>query len=757
MKRRAILVFGTVVAIAAAPGAVALEYTLIDLGSLGGSTSTAYRINDKGQIVGVAKTSSGADHACLFDPSGEGGNTDLGTLGGDPSWAYHINNNGHIVGSSVTIFGGEHACLFDPSGRRENTDLGTLGGRSSIACSMNDIGQIVGRADNGTGHYRACLFDSSGKDGNTDLGTLDGAYSRAYYINNKGQIVGEAATRSGISHACLFDPSGEGDNIDLGTLGGDDSRARFINDAGQVVGEAETGSGFLHACLFDPSGGGANTDLGTLGGTDSCANHINNKSQIVGWARDASLHARACLFDPSGEGDNIDLNLLLPSGCEWVLEQALSINQDGWIVGLGYAPDGEFRGYLIMPRGPIHNVTQDTYHSTIQAAVDDANEGDTIVVPVGTYTDDGNRDIDFKGKAITLRSEDPSDPNVVATTIIDCNGTAADPHRGFYFHSGETTSSVLEGFTITNGYGPSEAFGASAYSAGGAIYCANSSPTIRNCVFADNYSNYWGGGLWFSDSRAAVEGCTIRGNTALNTGGGLYNRLSGITVANCLFIDNSANAGGGMYNIDGNPSVRNTLFAGNSAATSGGGGLGNRRVTSTITNCTFFDNQASSGGAIHNTLSEGTIISNCIIWANPASEIKGGAEVSYCDVRGGRPGEGNIDADPCFADAEEGDFHLRSKYGRWDPIGQVWVVDSVTSPCIDAGDPSSPVGDEPIPNGDRINLGVYGGTQQASRSPGCSGHLLSDLNRDCRVDFFDFAIFVNQWLECNWEDPELCR
>jgi len=107
---------------------------------------------------------------------------------------------------------------------------------------------------------------------------------------------------------------------------------------------------------------------------------------------------------------------------------------------------------------------------------------------------------------------------------------------------------------------------------------------------------------------------------------------------------------------------------------------------------------------------------------------------SYCNVRGGWPGEGNTDVDPLFAvsgywDASgtpedpsddvwvDGDYHLRSQAGRWDPVAARWVLDEVTSPCIDAGDPNSPVGTEPEPNGGRVNMGAYGGTTEASKSP----------------------------------------
>jgi hypothetical protein len=91
--------------------------------------------------------------------------------------------------------------------------------------------------------------------------------------------------------------------------------------------------------------------------------------------------------------------------------------------------------------------------------------------------------------------------------------------------------------------------------------------------------------------------------------------------------------------------------------------------------------------------------------------------VSYSNIKGGFIGEENIDADPLFADPENSDYHLKSQAGRWEPVSQSWIQDDVTSQCIDAGDPASPVGEEPAPNGNRINMGVYGGNPEASQSP----------------------------------------
>ena len=130
-------------------------------------------------------------------------------------------------------------------------------------------------------------------------------------------------------------------------------------------------------------------------------------------------------------------------------------------------------------------------------------------------------------------------------------------------------------------------------------------------------------------------------------------------------------------------------------------------------------------------------VNNSIIWANtspkgheisveaPESTFK----IAYSDVAGGQAevnvqdgcilewGVGNIDIDPLFEDADKDDYHLKSQAGRWDPQSEAWIMDEVTSPCIDRGDPNSAIGDEPDPNGERINMGAYGGTTEAGEMP----------------------------------------
>ena len=120
--------------------------------------------------------------------------------------------------------------------------------------------------------------------------------------------------------------------------------------------------------------------------------------------------------------------------------------------------------------------------NNIQAAIDYSTNGDFIFVFPGTYSGPGNKDINFNGKDITVQSVDPTDPYIVAATVIDCNNYYT---RGFNFHSDEDANSVLAGFTITNAHG--------------AIHCYNSSPTIANCIMMGNAEGRYAGGICLED------------------------------------------------------------------------------------------------------------------------------------------------------------------------------------------------------------------------------------------------------------------
>ena len=104
---------------------------------------------------------------------------------------------------------------------------------------------------------------------------------------------------------------------------------------------------------------------------------------------------------------------------------------------------------------------------------------------------------------------------------------------------------------------------------------------------------------------------------------------------------------------------------------------------------------------------------------------------------------GELILDPLFADPANGDYHLLSRRGRYWPQHDVWVLDKVTSPCVDGGDPAVDPSGEPMPNGGRIDMGAYGGTPFASMS---EWPLTTDVNHDGVADFADLATFCNEWL-----------
>lgn len=401
----------------------------------------------------------------------------------------------------------------------------------------------------------------------------------------------------------------------------------------------------------------------------------------------------------------------------------------------------------------------------IQAAINAANDGDTVLVADGTYTGPGDRDIDFIGKAITVRSQ-----NGPENCIIDCEGI----RRGFYFHSDEDTNSILDGLTITNGYA-SNFYPQQAEWSGGGILCRGGSPTIRNCILTGNTThNGTGGGI--RASGGIISNCLIRENYAIGLGqfgpgGGGISCGGNTIVSNCIISGNTAvSSGGGIRCTGSNVRIINCTIVGNS-----GGGIDcHWNADSLISNCTVSGNH--SAGVI--CLDSSPTLINSIHWDNSSEEISmyclyrsSSITISYSNIQGGEPVaeepctinwlSGNINAYPYFADpgywiSDEwinGDYHLKSQGGRYDSTTQSWTYDDVTSPCIDTGNSYSPIGEEPFPNGGVVNMGAYGGTTEASKShfskPPCEIIVAGDVNGDCLVNFLDFRLMALHWCEDN--------
>ncbi|MBD3237809.1 MAG: hypothetical protein GF330_13990 [Candidatus Eisenbacteria bacterium] len=193
-------------------------------------------------------------------------------------------------------------------------------------------------------------------------------------------------------------------------------------------------------------------------------------------------------------------------------------------------------------------------YPTIQAALDAVADETYITLARGTYQGEGNRDVDFRGKSVTVRSRSGNPEN----TIIDCEGSAADPHRGFLFHAGEDSSSVLRGIQIVNGHAPGPD------RRGGGIRCAQSSPAIIGCLLAGNSAAY-GGGLSCFMSSPRIDHCTIIHNHAEH-GAAIDCELASPVIRNCTLSGNQAGLGmgaaGGIECWDySTPEIYGTIIA----------------------------------------------------------------------------------------------------------------------------------------------------------------------------------------------------
>ncbi|MHC4527725.1 MAG: right-handed parallel beta-helix repeat-containing protein [Planctomycetota bacterium] len=358
-------------------------------------------------------------------------------------------------------------------------------------------------------------------------------------------------------------------------------------------------------------------------------------------------------------------------------------------------------------------------YPTIQAAIDAAVDGDTVVVEPNTY----NENIDFGDKSITLTSTNPNDPNVAAATVIDASGSGTV----VTFPDIVSANCVLTGFRITGGRSSDD---------GGGILCSAGTITINNCIIAGNTAASDGGGIYNYEADLTLLGCTFSGNEAYTGcvstffcgGGGIFTYYGSLMATDCTFNENVAtwSEGGGIRSIEGELTLTDCTFNSNSAGGEGGGvatdyrsvvltnctftgnsawfggAMNNSHWGATVTNCIFSGNSADQGGAIrtfnlhlgdltlsnctlsanvaedyggavHNRIDGNVILTNCVLWGNSANEgpqiaveQTGSVSINYSCVQGGQSDvyaplavvdwlDGNIEDDPCFVDADGSD------------------------------------------------------------------------------------------------------
>ena len=287
--------------------------------------------------------------------------------------------------------------------------------------------------------------------------------------------------------------------------------------------------------------------------------------------------------------------------------------------------------------------------AAIQAAVLDANGGDTIIVRPGTYSGAGNYNINFLGKTLTVQSINPEDPAVVAATVIDC-GTL---NRAFSLAG--VTGAVLDGLTITNG----KSF------LGGGIYCySGATVTVRRCVISSCTASFAGGGIVSgSSANVTVQDTAVINNAALSYGGGVYCAGAQMSLENCLVRGNTTSYGGSGAFDDGD---------------------------CVMSLCTLSDNTGSvDAGALYCLRGSNVTVRDSILWDNNSGIYLGTSTLTvlFSDVMGGEGAvvsenssvlnwqQGNINADPLFVAGPLGDSYL----------SQAAAGQSATSPCVDAG------------------------------------------------------------------------
>jgi len=304
-------------------------------------------------------------------------------------------------------------------------------------------------------------------------------------------------------------------------------------------------------------------------------------------------------------------------------------------------------------------------YATIQLAINNALSGDTVIVSPGFYEENLN----LGSKSIILTSIDPSDPNVVANTVIDGGDSGS-----VITCNGVDTTCMIAGFWIQNGNTASN---------GGGISSMNSDLTIKNCVFSSNTAGNFGGGIFSWSGAPTITNCRFIGNFCDGFGGGIGCYQSPAVVLNCEFSGNDGYYGGGITCYESDMVIKNCTMADNLTRSGSTGGYGGAIYfdddgpgtanTPAVTNCILWNNSATHGNEIY--INPGKIIDPTLSY----NDISGcGGSGDDWGSSFGNDGGGNIDTDPNIIDADgvdnmagtiDDDLHL-------DPY----------SVCINAGD-----------------------------------------------------------------------
>ncbi|MHC4113047.1 MAG: DUF3466 family protein, partial [Planctomycetota bacterium] len=535
---------------------------MVDLGTLPGqSHSGAEGINDAGQVVG---DTIGDYEFVAFIWDSEKGMQYLDGIGTRESTAFDINNRGQVVGEVGYAF------LWDPDSGV--IDLGRLANSgSSCAYAINEYAQVVGSSHSVSGPAHAFIWDSI--NGMHDLGTLGGSVSVALGINNHGQVVGRSRYEPDNDNYRAFLWDNNNGMIDLSSnfaFGTEGSVASAINDAGQIVGYLNPWGPSVAFYLDIDNGMIKLEDLippGSMWKVLKFAFDINNRGQIVGQGITNSGKTLAFLMTP------------IPPKIIYVDDDATG-NNDGssWADAFNYLQDALAAAYS----GDEIRVAQGTYtpdsNSTDPNGSGDREATFQLINGVtlkGGYAGAGEPDPnawDIEENRTILSGDLAGDDGY---NLEDRKENSYHIVTG----SGTDATAVLDGFNIRCGHADRQAdpWGAGMYNDHGSPTVKNC-VFGSNYSYAEQGS--MGGGMYNYYSSPELINCGFGGNSAKVTdknqaggnGGGMYNNHSNPTLTNCTFRSNSArDYGGGMYNIDSNPTLIYSILQANRAFLDGGG------------------------------------------------------------------------------------------------------------------------------------------------------------------------------------------
>ena len=489
------------------------------LADAGWNIQTVDSVGDVGANVSLALDAAGNAHISYLDSTN--GNLKYASWNSSTS-AWDINT----VDSSGDVGFGNTSLALDSAG---NAHIGYF--------DSTNYELKYTAWNSSTSAWDINTVDSGGYDASLALDSADNPHIS--YCGDAG--LKYAAWNSSTSAWDINTVDSSGDTISLALDSADNAHISYCGDAGLEYAAWNSSTSAWDINTVDNSGGTWNTSL-ALDATGnphiSYSNYLSRDLKYAAWNNSTSswdiqavvAGANTCLaLDSAGnphisyyDNDEVKYAAWNSSTSTWDIQTVDSVDMFGTYTSLAldsadnahiayYGTNNDLKYAVISDQGskiwyvdndalsdpgpgdpetsdPNENGSVEHPFDAIQEGINAAFDGDTVIVLQGTFTGTGNRDIDFLGKAITVRSTEPNDTAVVAATIIDCQGDPNEPHRGFYFHSGEGANSVLNGLTITNG----------SAGHGGGIYCENSSPTLTNCTFSGNTATSNGGGMLIS-------------------------------------------------------------------------------------------------------------------------------------------------------------------------------------------------------------------------------------------------------------------